>query len=66
MKKYMHYQENERSRQDAIQYKLDDLKLFRDLLRNVPELNARFDGKALEIAAGLDPWIEMLEKSIGS
>lgn len=64
MKKYMNDQENEQARQDAIQFKLDELKLFRDALRTMPELNEHFDGKALEMADGLDPWIEMLEKWI--
>lgn len=64
MKKYMNYTENEQEKQDAMQQKLDELKLFRDLLRMSPELNERFDGKALEIATGLDPLIEMFEKSL--
>jgi hypothetical protein len=40
---------------------LDELRLFQELLLSSEELNMRYHGKALEIAAGLQPWIDALE-----
>ncbi len=64
MKKYMNFEENGSLRREAVQQTLDELKLFQFLLRNAEELNARFDGKAEEIAAGLEPWIAALENIV--
>ncbi len=40
---------------------LDELHLFQELLLTSEELNDRYLGKASEIAAGLQPWINALE-----
>jgi hypothetical protein len=59
MKKYPTL--NPRENREAMQQKLDELLLFQDLLRNHEALNAEFCGKAEEIAAGIQPWIDALK-----
>jgi hypothetical protein len=58
MKKYPTF--NPRENREAMQQKLDELLLFQELLRTSESLNAEFCGKAEEIAAGIQPWIDAL------
>lgn len=59
MKNYPKLSESERTQK--IREQLDELRLFQDLLRNQSRLNEIYHGKALEIADGLQPWIDALE-----
>jgi hypothetical protein len=59
MKKYPTF--NARENREAMQRKLDELLLFQELLRNHDALNAEYCGKAQEIAAGIQPWIDALK-----
>ncbi len=59
MKKYPTF--NHRENREAMQQKLNDLLLFQELLRNHDSLNAEFCGNAMEIAAGIQPWIDALQ-----
>lgn len=59
MKKYVFY--TEKKQLALTKKKLDELILFQDLLRNFPKLNRLYHGKALEMAEGLQPWIDALE-----
>jgi hypothetical protein len=59
MKKYPTF--NPREHREAMQQKLDELILFQDLLRNHEALNAEFCGKAMEIADGIQAWIDALK-----
>jgi hypothetical protein len=59
MKKYPTF--NLRENREAVQQKLDELLLFQELLRNHDALNAEFCGKAEEIAAGIQAWIDALK-----
>lgn len=64
MKKY-HYQHEFEKRQQA-QQQLDELLFFQEMLRTCEPLNDQFCGRAQEIAAGLQPWIDVLKcKLIG-
>lgn len=40
---------------------LDELRLFQCLLRSSSRLKDRYHSKELEIAEGLQPWIDALE-----
>jgi len=42
------------------QQTLDELEVFQYLLRNSAELSKLYQNKALEIADGLQPWIDAL------
>ncbi|MCR9172399.1 MAG: hypothetical protein NXI10_07915 [bacterium] len=46
---------------EAKQEKYNEFRSFQSLLRNSDELSNRFHGKALEIADGIQPWINALE-----
>jgi hypothetical protein len=59
MKKYTYLSEAEKFQKT--QRQLDELLFFQELLRTCEPLNARFCGKALEIADGLQPWIDALK-----
>lgn len=58
MKKYPYLCESEKLRKT--QQQLDELLFFQEMLRTCESLNEQFCGKALEIAAGLQPWIDAL------
>lgn len=58
MKKY-HFL-NELEQRQHTQELLDELEFFQEMLRTCEPLNAHFFGKALEIATGLQPWIDAL------
>lgn len=62
MKKYRLISEMERKQ--TAEQRLFELKTFQYLLRTCPPLNTRYYGKAAEIADGLQPWIEALERMV--
>ncbi len=59
MKKYQKISELDRDQMTRQQR--DALQIFQYLLRNNAQLNKRYHDRALEIADGLQPWIEALE-----
>lgn len=64
MKKYLEF--NELDRSQTMQRQLDELRLFQFLLRNNARLNDLYHNKAIEIANGLQPWIDALEVTMKS
>lgn len=59
MKKYPKLTEF-KTRRNA-EEQLEKLLLFQELLRTYDSLNEQFCGKALDIADGLQPWIDALK-----
>lgn len=62
MKTYKIYTEKERN--EIARQKRDELQMFQYFLRTYPQMNDRYHGKASEIAAGLQPWIDALNLSL--
>lgn len=59
MKKYPNLYEIEKLR--VMQQQLDELLFFQETLLTSDRLNEQFCGRAKEIAAGLQPWIDVLK-----
>ena len=62
MKKYTYLSIDEKCRKTA--EKLDELLLFQEMLRTCEPLNEQFCGKAMDIANGLQPWIDALKSKL--
>lgn len=59
MKKYTYFCDDEK--RQMTQQRLEELLFFQEMLRTNEPLNEQYCGKALDIAKGLQPWIDALK-----